>query len=88
VAFRKVMLAIGRVGGCRSACFIPNKVAGVKVSAPVLAGLVGPPKNTTAAHRDLLFHNSDLNKSATICKVVDLEGFPKAFLDLETYTRS
>ena len=34
----------------------------------------------------LVFHNSDLNKSTTICNVGDLEGFPKAFLDLETYT--
>jgi hypothetical protein len=50
-----------------------------------------------AANRDLLlyllaqtlvFRNSDLNKSTTICKVGDLEAFPKAFLDLETYTRS
>ena len=35
----------------------------------------------------LVIHNSDLNKSTTICKVGDLEVFPKAFLDLETYTR-
>jgi hypothetical protein len=34
----------------------------------------------------LVFHNSDLNKSTTVCNVEDLEGFPKAFLDLETYT--
>src|SRR5271156_1206665 len=34
----------------------------------------------------LVFHNSDLNKSTTVCKVGDLEGFPKAFLDLGTYT--
>jgi hypothetical protein len=27
------------------------------------------------------------NKSTTNCKVGDLEGFPKTFLDLETYTR-
>ena len=45
----------------------------------------------TAAHRDLLaqkliFHKSDLNKSTTICKVGDLEVFPKAFLDSEKYT--
>jgi hypothetical protein len=35
----------------------------------------------------LVFHNSNLNKSTTIYKVGDLEAFPKAFLDLETYTR-
>jgi hypothetical protein len=38
----------------------------------------------TAAHRNILaqklvFHKSDLNKSTTICKVGDLEVFPKAF---------
>ena len=34
-----------------------------------------------------LLAHSDLNKSTTVCKVGDLEVFPKAFLDLETYTR-
>ena len=28
----------------------------------------------------LVFHNSDLNKSTTICKVGDLEVFPKAYI--------
>jgi len=49
----------------------------------------------TAAHKVGAFYllaqklvNSDLNKSTTICKVGDLEVSPKAFLDLETYTRS
>jgi hypothetical protein len=34
----------------------------------------------------LVFRNSDLNKSTTVSKVGDLEVFPKAFLDSETYT--
>ena len=37
--------------------------------------------------KDGIDDNSDLNKSTTICKVGDLEVFPKAFLNLETYTR-
>ena len=49
---------------------------------------------TAEAHRDLylltqklVFCNSNLDKSTTVCKVGDLEVFPKAFLDLETYAR-
>ena len=43
-------------------------------------------KSFGVIHRSPVY-NPDLNKSTSVCKVGDLEGFPKAFLDLETYTR-
>jgi len=61
-----------------SAVWIRDKCGGVWWRRPLALYLLA---------QNLVFCNSDLDKLTTVCKVGDLEVFPTAFLDLETYTR-